>query len=205
MATRLFLRSGTETEHLIHLTEGVVAEEAWGERVSVGEARIEASGDHGVILSARAGDADISIGIDLASESRVVVELSADPPPFRLEAEWDATPGERITGLGARHAEPFDQSGRRIRLGADRRYTGPDCPPEMLDVGGVPQGDYVPAPWLLSSAGRAVWSETFGQGLDLDLTGPAHSDLPARRRRAPPPSPHVRPARPPHSFAATCG
>ncbi len=175
VATRLFLRSGTETEHLIHLTEGVVAEEAWGERVSVAEARVESEDRHGVTLSARAGDSDVVIGIALASESRIVVELRADPSPFRLEAEWDAAPGERVTGLGARHAEPFDQSGRRIRLGADRRYTGPDCPPEMLDVGGVPQGDYVPAPWFLSSAGRAVWSETFGQGLDLDLTRATHS------------------------------
>ena len=40
---------------------------------------------------------------------------------------------------------PFDQ--RRpaaSSLGADRRYTGPDCPPEMLDHGGIPQGDYAP-------------------------------------------------------------
>ncbi len=105
----------------------------------------------------------------------MIVELEADPAPFRLEASWRATPGERVSGLGARHAEPFDQAGRRIRLGADRRYTGPDCPPEMADVGGVPQGDYVPAPWLLSSAGRAIWSETHGQGMDLDLRGDSHS------------------------------
>ena len=145
MATRLFLRSGTETEHLIHLTEGVVAEEAWGERASVAEARVESADRHGVTLSARAGDSDV---IDRDRSSRASRGSSSSStrtlPPFRLEAEWDAAPGERVTGLGARHAEPFDQSGRRIRLGADRRYTGPDCPPEMLDVGGVPQGDYVP-------------------------------------------------------------
>ncbi len=175
VATRLFLRSGTETEHLIHLTEGVVAEEAWGERMAVEKAQVEAAGRHEIVLSARAGGANATVTISLAGESRVVVDLRADPIPFRLEAEWDASPGERITGLGARHAEPFDQTGRRIRLGADRRYTGPDCPPEMMDVGGVPQGDYVPAPWLVSSSGRALWSETSGQGLDLDLTGPAHS------------------------------
>jgi alpha-glucosidase (family GH31 glycosyl hydrolase) len=175
VATRLFLRSGSETEHLIHLTEGVVAEEAWGERVPVGAAQVESAGKHEVALSARAGDSAARVRIELAGDSRVVVELRADPAPFRLEAEWDAPAGERVTGLGARHAEPFDQSGRRIRLGADRRYTGPDCPPEMIDVGGVPQGDYVPAPWLISSAGRAFWSETSGQGLDLDLTGDAHS------------------------------
>ncbi len=55
-------------------------------------------------------------------------------------------------------------------LGADRRYTGPDCPPEMLETGGIPQGDCAPAPWLLSSAGWALWAETWGAGLELDLS-----------------------------------
>ena len=173
--TRLFLRSGSETEQLVHLTEGVVTEEAWGERVAIGKGRVEEAGIHEIVLAARADDAETTVRIALADESRVVVEICAEPAPFRLEASWEALPGERITGLGARHAEPFDQSGRRIRLGADRRYTGPDCPPEMMDVGGVPQGDYVPAPWLLSSAGRALWSETSGQGLNFDLRGDTHS------------------------------
>ena len=175
VATRLFLRAGAETEHLIHLTEGVVAEEAWEDRIEIGCARVDAAGRHEIILRAYAGQTEAHVRIELPNESRVVVELTADPPPFRLEASWAALADERLTGLGARHREPFDQRGRRIRLGADRRYTGPDCPPEMLDVGGVPQGDYVPAPWLLSSAGRAVWSETSGQGLDLDLTQDEHS------------------------------
>jgi hypothetical protein len=49
--------------------------------------------------------------------------------------------GRALVGLGARHGTDFDQGGRRIQLGADRRYTGPDCPPERLADGGVPQGD----------------------------------------------------------------
>jgi alpha-glucosidase (family GH31 glycosyl hydrolase) len=56
-------------------------------------------------------------------------------------------------------------------LGADRRYTGLDCPPDMLAQGGIPQGDYAPAPWLLSNAGYAVWVETDGPGAEFDLSG----------------------------------
>ena len=111
VATRLFLRSGSETEHLIHLTEGVVAEEAWGERAALGEGRVEAAGGHGVTLSARAGGSEATVRIQLASDARVIVEFEADPAPFRLEASWLAAPGERVSGLGARHAEPFDQAG----------------------------------------------------------------------------------------------
>ena len=43
----------------------------------------------------------------------------------------------------------------------------------MLEQGGIPQGDYAPAPWLLSSAGYAVWLETDG-------TGAASSSDPSR-------------------------
>ena len=59
-----------------------------------------------------------------------------------------------------------------MHLGADRRYTGPDCPPEMLADGGIPQGDYVPVPWLESNQGWAAWVETHGAGLEFDLTAP---------------------------------
>ena len=34
----------------------------------------------------------------------------------------------------------------------------------MLAEGGIGQGDYVPAPWLCSSAGWALWLETWGAG-----------------------------------------
>ena len=52
----------------------------------------------------------------------------------------------------------------------------------MLDVGGIPQGDYAPVPWLLASRGYALWLETDGHGAEFDL---GHRDLaspPARRR-----------------------
>lgn len=175
VATRLSFRAGTETEHFIHLTEGVVAEESWGEPIPLGLAKLEGATETEVILRARTGAHSALVRIALPSVARVLVEVEVHPAPFRIEASWGSHSDERISGLGARHAEPFDQAGRRIRLGADRRYTGPDCPPEMIETGGVPQGDYVPAPWLISSAGWALWSETTGQGLGFDLSGPRRS------------------------------
>jgi alpha-glucosidase (family GH31 glycosyl hydrolase) len=104
-------------------------------------------------------------------EERVQIpEPSAAPAgAARIGASWPRQPGERFTALGARHAESFDQTGRRVHLGADRRYTGPDCPPELLESGGIPQGDYVPVPWLVSSAGYGVWLETYGPGVLFEL------------------------------------
>src|SRR4051812_12683216 len=95
---------------------------------------------------------------------RTTIEWTPPPGMFRAGVSWPAAWGEHFTGLGARHCLPFDQSGRSVRLGADRRYTGPDCPPEMLDVGGIPQGDYVPVPWLVSDQGYSLWLETLGDG-----------------------------------------
>src|SRR5262249_41121306 len=78
-------------------------------------------------------------------------------------------PEQRFSGLGARHGLHVDQAGRSLQLGADRRYTGPDCPPDMLELGGIPQGDYAPVPWLLGSRGWAAWVETDGHGTRLEL------------------------------------
>ena len=58
-----------------------------------------------------------------------------------------------------------------MQLGADRAYTGPDCPAEMLDDGGIPQGDCAPQPWAQSSRGYAVWVETDANGTRFDLAG----------------------------------
>lgn len=63
----------------------------------------------------------------------------------------------------------LDQSGRSVQLGADRRYTGPDCPPELLAAGGIPQGDCAPVPWLLSSRGYGVLVCSEANGVRVDL------------------------------------
>ena len=78
-------------------------------------------------------------------------------------------PEQRFAGLGARHGSARRPGRPQIQLGADRAYTGPDCPPDMLDIGGIPQGDYAPVPWLITSRGWAAWIETDGHGVRLDL------------------------------------
>jgi len=147
---RFWSRAGTERDQLITLTEGVLVHERTSEPAELG-----------------AG----SVSISRPGRDRLLLELDAPPGALRLGVAWKLEPGERLTGLGARHGLDFDQRGRRVQLGADRRYTGPDCPEEMLDQGGIPQGDYAPVPWLLSSAGWAAWLETAGPGAEFDLGG----------------------------------
>jgi alpha-glucosidase (family GH31 glycosyl hydrolase) len=142
---------GTARDQLITLTEGVLVHEERSDPVTLGDEDIEVT----------------SPGAD-----RLLVTIDpVDESWLRLGATWPLLEGERVTGLGARHGLDFDQRGRRIQLGADRRYTGPDCPPEFLEDGGIPQGDYAPVPWLLSSAGWAGWIETSGPGVEVDLSG----------------------------------
>ena len=46
---------------------------------------------------------------------------------------------------------------------------GPTAREELLELGGIPQGDYAPAPWLNSSAGYGAWLRTNGAGVRIDL------------------------------------
>jgi Glycosyl hydrolases family 31 len=167
----LFAQRWSGGDRLIHLTEGVIVEEERGEPAQLAEAEFCHRDGPGVELAGRLADGEpFEVRVSIADEERVTVELELTNRRMeRLIAGWPGRPGERLTGLGARHSERFDQRGRRVCLGADRRYTGPDCPPEMLETGGIPQGDCAPAPWLLSSAGWALWAETWGAGLELDL------------------------------------
>ena len=113
----------------------------------------------------------------IPDQHRVAFVLQADDeegtrrPPLRLALEWDRRSEERLVGLGARHGLQLDQSGRAVQLGADRRYTGPDCPPDLLAQGGIPQGDCAPMPWMLSSRGYAALVETEANGTRFDLAG----------------------------------
>ncbi|MBA3263980.1 MAG: hypothetical protein H0T69_16230 [Thermoleophilaceae bacterium] len=147
---RLWSAAGESRDQFIQLTEGVIAAEE--------------------LERPQPFQPDDSGGVEIElHDERVTIGFEGSPGAFRLGADWEARPGERFTGLGARHGEQLDQTGRRVRLGADRRYTGPDCPPDMLDVGGIPQGDYAPVPWLLASRGYALWIESTGDGVELDL------------------------------------
>jgi alpha-glucosidase (family GH31 glycosyl hydrolase) len=164
---RLWAAHGQARDQFIQLTEGVIAAEELERHVRVAKAT-RVKGPHSAEgrIELEAGLGKVSVEID---HERALIEFRPRPGPFRAGAEWEVRGGERFTGLGARHHEGFDQTGRRLRLGADRRYTGPDCPPDMLDVGGIPQGDYAPVPWLLASRGYALWVDCDGDGVEFDL------------------------------------
>lgn len=176
---RMLLRSaglwavdGTVHDQFIQFTEGVVAREnrapaeralnavvVWREQTSV---RLSVG-----LYGGRAA----RLLIELHEGEQIQLELEAEGEPLRLAFDWDRRSGERLVGLGLRHNTSFDQAGRNIQLGADRRYTGPDCPPEMLAEGGIPQGDCAPVPWLESSRGYAVWCQTDANGIRFDSEG----------------------------------
>ena len=107
-----------------------------------------------------------STTVERVSPWHTVVEVTHDA--FRAGIVLPAA--SHYTGLGARHGLCADQAGGSLQLGADPgAYTGPDCPPDMLEIGGIPQGDYAPVPWLLASDGWAAWLETEGLGVCFEL------------------------------------
>jgi alpha-glucosidase (family GH31 glycosyl hydrolase) len=159
----LWAAAGEARDQFIQLTEGVIAAEELEPPLRLAAASARAAGAS-VVAEGDVGTLAVAIECE-----RVVIEVRPAGGFLRAGADWEARPGERFTGLGARHGETLDQTGRRVRLGADRRYTGPDCPPDMLEVGGIPQGDYAPVPWLLASRGYALWLESQGAGVEFDL------------------------------------
>ncbi len=117
------------------------------------------------------GGRTATLRIAIPEEHLVTLELEAAGSPLRLALEWDRRSEERLVGLGARHGTQLDQSGRTVQLGGDRRYTGPDCPPDLLSEGGIAQGDCAPMPWLLSSRGYALLVDTEANGTRFDFSG----------------------------------
>ena len=169
---RPWIAEGTVADQFIQLTEGVIALEHLDgvQRLLRGEVTGKAGA--GVRITGTLTDGrELELELELAAGA-LILRARADPAPLRIGVEWEPRPGERFTGLGARHGEDVDLTGRCVRLGADRRYTGPDCPPDMLEVGGIPQGDYAPAPWLLASRGYALWLASTGEGVEFDLRHP---------------------------------
>ena len=185
----VWVADGTVHDRFLQLTEGVMAHEELGfpERaVAASVAGAPPGTDTSELpLAQTAGWSELADGLVLAlrlhggraatlrltipEADRIVFELEAEDAPLRLALEWGERPEERFAGLGARHHASVDHHGRAIQLGADRTYAGPDCPPDMLELGGIPQGDYAPAPWLQSSRGYALWLETHANGTRFDL------------------------------------
>jgi alpha-glucosidase (family GH31 glycosyl hydrolase) len=166
----VWVADGAARDHFIRLTEGVIAEEelAPHERALQAAASFADQTKLEVALTLNGGRR-ATLGVSLTD--RVELELVAEGTPLRLALDWDRRAEEHFVGLGARHGTQLDQAGRDIQLGADRRYTGPDCPPEMLAAGGIPQGDYAPVPWLISSRGYALWVHTDANGTRVELSG----------------------------------
>lgn len=170
---RAWACEGTARDQLITLTEGVLVHEERGPVVQLPNSALKVSrpGPHRLLVEIEPASEGTSStrGRPATTESLEPIGSPAGGTALRAGVAWDLEPGERLTGLGARHGISFDQRGRLVRLGADRAYTGPDCPPEFLENGGIPQGDYAPVPWLLSSRGWAAWLETAGAGAEFDL------------------------------------
>ena len=171
-AAGAWVADGESRDVFLQFTEGVVADEQRSEPMRALYAALVERRERGMTLALwldgeRAG----RLSIELAQRDRVSLRLHADGSPLRLGLDWERRSGEHLVGLGLRHHPRLDQAGRDIQLGADRHYTGPDCPPEMVEEGGIPQGDCAPVPWMLSSRAYGVWCPTAANGTRFDLAG----------------------------------
>jgi alpha-glucosidase (family GH31 glycosyl hydrolase) len=172
-AVTVWACEGEVRDRFVQITEGVVADERLGFPERAVAANVADADSRSVRLALRLqGGRRAELRIEIAGDEHLIFELAAEGAPLRLAIEWDARAEERFAGLGARHALRVDHAGRAIQLGADRTYTGPDCPPDLRAVGGIPQGDYAPAPFLQSSRGYALWCETHANGTRFELDEP---------------------------------
>jgi len=173
-----WVAEGTVQDHFVQFTEGVIPaedlaphERASRARVALDPARDGELPTDGIELDLRfEGGRGGRLRVRLPEPGLLTFELGAEGSPLRLALDWDRRSNEHFVGLGARHGTEFDQRGRAVQLGADRRYTGPDCPPEMLAAGGIPQGDCAPVPWMLSSRGYGVLALTAANGTRFDMS-----------------------------------
>jgi alpha-glucosidase (family GH31 glycosyl hydrolase) len=168
----LWVAEGIQDDRFVMFTEGIITAERLAplERATRAELRGR-SADSAELAVRLAGGRAATLRVTLPAEDRLVLELDAEGTPLRIAIDWDRRSGERFVGLGARHGTQLDQAGRAVQLGADRRYTGPDCPAEMLALGGIPQGDCAPVPWVCSSRGYGVWAQTYANGTRFDFSG----------------------------------
>ena len=168
----LWVADGTNDDHFVQLTEGVIAREELAPTERALRSAVAVDEGHAIALELKFdGGRDGRLTASILDSDRVALALESDGEPLRLAVDWERRADERFAGLGARHATHLDHAGRAVQLGADRRYTGPDCPAELLAAGGIPQGDCAPVPWLLSSRGYAVWVQSDGNGTRFELGG----------------------------------
>ena len=124
-----WVADGVAHDHFIQFTEGVVPAEDLAPAEAAERAEVTDRAEHSIELALRLNGgraARLSLSID--DGDRLELVLSAEQAPLRLALDWDRRSDEHFVGLGARHCTEFDQRGRTVQLGADRRYTGPSCP-----------------------------------------------------------------------------
>ncbi len=167
-----WVADGTVHDNFIQFTEGVVAHEELSpvERGAAAVVR-RCSVDRATLTLSLSGGRRASLEVLVSADDRVCLEVSPEGEPLRVALDWRRRADERYVGMGARHGTQLDQAGRIVQLGADRRYTGPDCPAELLAGGGIPQGDCAPVPWVVSSRGYAAWIRSAANGIQFDLSG----------------------------------
>ncbi|HEX4110717.1 MAG TPA: TIM-barrel domain-containing protein [Solirubrobacteraceae bacterium] len=164
--------AGTVHDQFIHLTEGVIAREELGVPEQAAAASLVEAGPERLVLAlAFEGGREGLLSIEFQGPEHVLLELVPDGEALRAALEWDTRDGECFAGLGVRHHPRLNHAGREVQLGADRRYTGPDCPPDMLANGGIPQGDCAPVPWVSSSRGYSLWLQGAGNGIRFAFGG----------------------------------
>jgi hypothetical protein len=126
-----WVADGTVHDHFIQLTEGVVAAEELAPLERAAAARVQRLAADRVLLAVELnGGRRARLEVRVLADERVSFELEPEGEPLRVAADWRRRSDEHFAGLGARHCTQFDQAGRVVQLGADRRYTGPDCPPD---------------------------------------------------------------------------
>lgn len=104
-AAGLWAAEGKIADRLIHLTEGVVANEVRSPRERAVIGQIDQQGEGwlrlAVVLS---GGRRASLGIELTDSDWLTFEFDAADDPLRLAMDWDRRSDERPAALGLRHA-----------------------------------------------------------------------------------------------------
>ncbi len=172
-AGEAWLAEGVARDVLLQFTEGVVPIEERSAPRRVIHARVlERRAERRDVLAAAPGPEHRH-----ARHRRVRAtggsRCAWTPTARRCGSVWagSAPRDERLCGLGP--APPAAPRSGRPGHPARRRppLPGPDCPEEMIEEGGIPQGDCAPVPWLLSSRGYGVWCRTAANGTRFDLAG----------------------------------
>jgi len=94
----------------------------------------------------------VRVTLRLPGDDALLVEVESEGSPLRFGLDWVGRPASASPDGPAPHAR-LRPDGAVGSPRGDRWYTGEACPGELRAEGGIPQGDYAPVPWVLSSGG----------------------------------------------------